>query len=433
MADATDNVAKDSSGPRKDTDSPRPLAKAAPNPAMLFFQGLASLRLTVVLLFLGSLLVFFGTLAQVDQGIWQIMSKYFRSFIVLIPLDIFTVFSSRHGIDEPIAGLFPFPGGWTIGFLLLANLLAAHALRFRLRVGILTLHAGLVILLLSEFITGVFAIEMRMDITEGSSSNYAYDIREAELIVVDTSGEEEDRVVAIPQSKLIEGQVIQHEALPFDIEVLSFFENSKLEKITPPKQSEATFGTGLFYEAVDQPVAAGTGTDQQVDSPAAYFTLRQKGTDSTIGTCMTSCAFNVPFRDDWETIPQRQIVDGKPYEVHLRYRRYYKPYSLYLQDFSFDKYPGTETARNFSSMVHLTDPARGVDREVLIWMNHPLRYQGETFFQSSFKPDETGTVLQVVRNPGWLMPYISCTMISLGLIIHFTQTLSKFLRRELAK
>ena len=49
----------------------------------------ASLKLTVVLLSLGVLLVFFGTLAQVDVGIWSAVRDYFRSMIVWVPLQIF--------------------------------------------------------------------------------------------------------------------------------------------------------------------------------------------------------------------------------------------------------------------------------------------------------------------------------------------------------
>ncbi len=41
----------------------------------------------------------------------------------------------------------------------------------------------------------------------------------------------------------------------------------------------------------------------------------------------------------------------------------------------------------------------------------------------------SGTVLQVVRNPGWLMPYIACAIGALGLIIHFGAGLLRFLNR----
>ena len=61
-------------------------------------------------------------------------------------------------------------------------------------------------------------------------------------------------------------------------------------------------------------------------------------------------------------------------------------------------------------------------------MNHPLSYNGETFYQQAFLPLDWGTRLQVVRNPGWIMPYLSCAMVSFGMLIHFGLHLSKFLR-----
>ena len=64
-----------------------------------------------------------------------------------------------------------------------------------------------------------------------------------------------------------------------------------------------------------------------------------------------------------------------------------------------------------------------------IYMNHPLRYSGETFFQSSFLPGDRGTILQVVKNPGWLMPYVSCGLVSIGMLIQFGLGIFSFLGR----
>ena len=47
-------------------------------------------------------------------------------------------------------------------------------------------------------------------------------------------------------------------------------------------------------------------------------------------------------------------------------------------------------------------------------MNNPLFHSGETFYQSRFFPGEKGTVLQVVRNPVWWMPYLSCVIVTAG-------------------
>jgi len=57
---------------------------------------------------------------------------------------------------------------------------------------------------------------------------------------------------------------------------------------------------------------------------------------------------------------------------------------------------------------------------VLIFMNQPLRYAGKTFYQASFGKGDTLSVLQVVKNPGWLLPYISWRGgWPFGLILHF--------------
>ena len=83
----------------------------------------------------------------------------------------------------------------------------------------------------------------------------------------------------------------------------------------------------------------------------------------------------------------------------LRQERYYLPFSLHLIEFRHDKYPGTDIPKNFSSRVRLQNLENREDREVRIFMNNPLRYAGETFYQASFDPDDHGSVLQVVHNP----------------------------------
>ncbi len=49
-----------------------------------------------------------------------------------------------------------------------------------------------------------------------------------------------------------------------------------------------------------------------------------------------------------------------------------------------DNYLGTQTPKNYSSDVRLVDKDRNIDREVKIWMNNPLRFAGETFYQSGY-------------------------------------------------
>ena len=128
------------------------------------------------------------------------------------------------------------------------------------------------------------------------------------------------------------------------------------------------------------------------------------------------------------------MVEGKTYDVALRPKRSYKPYTIHLDEFRHDKYVGTEKPKNYSSQIHLIDPSRNEEREVLIYMNHPMRYEGETFYQADFLTGgQKGTVLQVVRNPGWLLPYFSCGLVALGMVVHFGINLVGFLRKRAVK
>jgi hypothetical protein len=98
-----------------------------------FVKFFVSLRLTVVLLALGIVLIFWATLAQKDIGVWGVHEKYFHSFYV---------FPTWHGTP-----VFIFPGGYLIGGLLLINLVSAHIYRFQLtwrKFGIHLTHAGVI-------------------------------------------------------------------------------------------------------------------------------------------------------------------------------------------------------------------------------------------------------------------------------------------------
>ena len=46
-------------------------------------------------------------------------------------------------------------------------------------------------------------------------------------------------------------------------------------------------------------------------------------------------------------------------------------------------------------------------------------------YQASFGKDDTLSVLQVVRNPGWTLPYLSCLMVAAGLLWHFGLSLRR--------
>jgi len=388
-------------------------------------QFAASLRITVVLFLLAALLIFFGTLAQVDAGIWTVVSKYFRCFITWIPLKIF--FPS--GMRE-VPGGFPFPGGWLIAGLLLANLLAAHAVRFRLtwkRAGVMVLHAGLIVMVVSEFVTGLFAVEGQMPIVEGQSANYVVHSNKYELAVISHVNDSTDHVVVVPAEQLVRQGVIKDDALPFDIQVLKYMANS--EAPTPVAPSEQMFegmvGAGVLWTTVEKPENSGVDTKSNEDMPSSFVAFKDRETGKSLGTYFLSRWWSA-LNDE----PQKVETNGKTYGIELRWKRTYKPYSVHLEKYSPEYYPNSDTPKEYASTVQVIGPDGEQERSVTISMNAPLRHGGETFYQAGFLPNGKGTILQVVRNPGWLMPYISCALVSIGMMVHFGIQLVEFLRRR---
>jgi ABC-type transport system involved in cytochrome c biogenesis permease subunit len=262
-----------------------------------------------------------------------------------------------------------------------------------------------------------------MRIREGETVDFVQDIRTVELAVVDPSDPKTDDVVVVPRSFLRQGQTIEDKSLPFDVEVLEYLTNSQLKRIAPGEKNLATAGAGLQWLAEPRRAGAGTDAGGKVDIAAAYLKLTNHETREPIGTYLVSL----------ELLPQKVALGDKSYELALRFKRTYKPYAMKLHDVRFDKYMGTQTAKNYSSDLRVVDPTRGVDRDVKIWMNNPLRFAGETFYQSSYDADEQGheaTTLQVVNNTGWMIPYVACMLVATGMLAQFSITLVRFLRRR---
>ncbi|MEZ6185896.1 MAG: cytochrome c biogenesis protein CcsA [Planctomycetota bacterium] len=395
-------------------ESPAPVetpAPADPNPLRRVVEAVASLRLTLVLLVASIVLVFAGTWAQRDLGIWTVLDTYFRAWVVHV--DFWGVY---------------LPGGYVIGGLMLANLLTAHALRWRFerkRAGVILIHSGLVLLLAGELVTDLCAVESNMEITEGETATWTYDVREVELAVIDPSHDaHNDLVIAVPESRLQSGASIP---LPLRgsvrLEVEHYYPNSEVSRVPDPEQSAApaiTAGQALGLMAEERAPVSGVG-EQRLDRASAYVRVFEGERD--LGRLLLSTWFQYQQ-------PQSVRVGDRTLQLELRFRRYHKPYRMRLLDFTHDRYPGTNIPKNFASRVVLSDVEQGVEREVVISMNEPLRYRGETFYQSAFKNDDQTTVLQVVRNPGWTIPYIAVLISALGMLLQFGATLRRALRKR---
>ncbi|MGD1086160.1 MAG: cytochrome c biogenesis protein ResB [Verrucomicrobiota bacterium] len=400
---------------------------------------LTSLRLTVACLILAIILVFLGTLAEVWMGLYQAQAEIFRSFFV-------------HWTPAGTHLRIPvFPGGWLIGLTLLVNLVAAHIKRFRFerkKTGILLIHAGLILLLLGQFLTEVYQVESQMLLDVGGSKNYTEDSRRHELAVLDVTDPGRDNVTTIPESLLVPGTEIRASGLPFTLRVKTYFKNSEPAiPMDPSEKIKASRGIGQTLLLASAPEVK---TMDDEDKPAALVEVVSN--NASLGDWTESLWFTkrqpVMLLQDWiagveqqagvkmgvsPEDPQSFTVAGRTYQMALRMKRYYKPYTIALLEFKHDLYQGTDIPKNFSSRIHLSDPARGEDRDVLIHMNAPLRYRGETFYQASFLSGDQASILQVVRNPAAVTPYLACSLVALGLVVQFLTHLFGFAKKQAQK
>ena len=381
---------------------------------------LSSLRLTVALLALSIVLIFFGTLDQANIGIYGAQEKYFEHFIGVW----------QYPPQWPLGGFLhwlhlPIPGGYLIGPLLVVNLTLAHFKYFRLtwrRAGIALIHTGVVLLLVSQLLTNLLQEESYMTIDEGGSANYTESFRTDELVIIEHSDSEKDYVLSIPIPFIEDTPTLQHPKFPLSIDVEAFYPNSRIFRrsdVPNAKPSRVNRGLGKEMDLVVTELPKTYKQDERNRS-SAVLTLRDG--DEAVGTWLVSTAF------DEETPPQLLTYGGRDYEIALRFKRSYLPYRIELIDFSHDLYPGTDIPKNYSSLVRIRNQDTGVDRQTLIYMNNPLRYEGLAFFQYSFANNDTTTVFQVVRNPGWLIPYISVVLVSAGLLVQFGFHLVRFVK-----
>ncbi len=416
-----------------------------------------SLRLTVTLLALGILLIFVGTVAQADEGLYQAQERYFKHWFVWG----ITMF----GYKIPL----PLPGGYLIGTTLLVNLTAAHIKRFQFttkKLGIQLTHLGVILLLVGQLTTDIFSRETQLRFEEGQSKSWSESSMEYELAFITDAGTNAERVVAIPQSLVASGGELRHAELPFAVQVKSYWRNSEPAFRAPMQENRpplATNGVALSYDFQESAV---THKMDEKNVPTALIELIAPG--GSIGTWVASgwagddimaSAVERSFKRQMGNqmaasmaaklrSPQTVTVGGRDYTFTFRPARAYKPYSLTLLKATHSIYPGTQTSampegipKDFRSRVRIQNPGAGEDREVEIYMNSPLRYGGLTYYQYQMVGEEMAaqygesrsSTLQVVRNPSWLTPYAGCLIVAAGMITQFMIHLVGFITKRKAQ
>ena len=311
-------------------------------------------------------------------------------------------------------------------------------LLFEKRGGIVLLHTGVALLMFSELQVGFYAKENMLALVEGQKSSFLRDMRERELAIVHRQDDDSEKVVAVPEATLIaavaaghagdsEDQIVDTPSLPFVLRVDRFHRNSRLRSVLPGEDTSGTSGLGTFATSVEvDPV---TGMDDSHDMSSLQVTLLDRDSGKELETLLLAQDVS-----EMRTVPlaEQATVNGSDYQFYLRFQRNYRDYEVELLDVSRTNYVGSATPRDYRSEIVIRDRETGASEEFTLWMNNPLRYRGETFYQSGYNetPDGTEmTTLSVVRNTGWMLPYIACMIVAVGMFAKFGQTLGRYLSR----
>jgi hypothetical protein len=405
-----------------------------------------SLKLTAALLAFSIILVFLGTLAQVDEGLYAVQANYFKHWLIINP----------HILGRAIPILLP--GGYLLGTMLLINLISSHIYRFKLstkKIGIQLAHGGIILLLVGQLATDLFSHEMHLFFEEGQTRAYSESATESELVFI--HGHE---VTSIPQNLLQPGQTLKIDTLPFEIQVKSLWKNSEPAFRAPMMTNAPALASNGVALSFDFHPAPETKTLDEKNVPTALLELlRPEGSlgtwvvsDWTSDTSLISSLQQAYGQQGLDagmvnaiisdlTRPQTIEIDNQSFTFVLRPTRVYHPFKLTLLKATHTVYPGTDIPKDFRSRVRLENPGTGENREVEISMNHPLRYAGLTFYQYQMSAGDLvqragltpSSILSVVRNPSWLTPYVGCGMVAAGLLIQFLSHLIKFIKQRRKK
>ena len=110
--------------------------------------------------------------------------------------------------------------------------------------------------------------------------------------------------------------------------------------------------------------------------PAARLTIRDGQGNEASAICV-------------KYSPAKRVdLNGRQMKLSFGPVRMKLDYSLTLDDFVLNTYPGSDNPATYESYVLLNDPDQGIVNERFhVYMNHPLSQRGSKHFQSSYDPD----------------------------------------------
>ena len=351
---------------------------------------LSSSRITVVCLFLLFILTFWGTIAQVQQGLYAAQDRFFNSFFFLA------------------AGFIPFPGAQLVLWVFAINLICMMILTWRkyynwANSGLLITHLGLILYFVAAFMVFHVSQESYIHLGENEATNVSTSYHDWELAYWKEEGSQR-QVSAIDANGFKPGLQVPFENQDFTLTVNQFYTNcdayndpTAKKDLTVLNVTGITLLTPKPYDKEREKNVAGASFDLKADHKT--YTLLLYGVEPQATPVM---------------------IAGKKYYFILRHKHYLLPFMIKLDHFKAEFHPGTEMAKSYESLVTITTGT--LERQVRIYMNNPLRYKDYTVYQASYDTNSMGrqsSTLAVVKNYARVLPYIACFTVFFGLALHF--------------
>ena len=182
-----------------------------------------------------------------------------------------------------------------------------------------------------------------------------------------------------------------------------------------------TFLYSKFYKSAQKKLVQAKMNGMGVDAVILDITYKEKKYEADV---FNSSDYAVDY-DDFS-------FDGPRLKIGFGNKSIVLPFSLYLKDFIFEKYPGSESPSSYKSNVILIDNRYNLKEEHSIFMNNVLDYDKYRFFQSSFDNDEKGTILSVNHDFwGTFVSYSGYSLLVIGFLITLFNKNSRFLSLRL--
>jgi hypothetical protein len=267
-------------------------------------------------------------------------------------------------------------------------------------------HAGLMLMLAAGAVTFYYGSESHLILEEGDGANVSFSGHEWEVAAWEAGpGSESARTVsAFDTATLHPGDVIPLDQLGLAVEVETYYVNCLAHRDGPAGTSPEHRNASGITRLDEQKASRSPSQDR----PGTILSVRRG--DETARLLL--------FGEEVEDTTC--VLGDATYAFALRRKRFPLPAVISLLDFQKKLHPGSQMAKSYSSRV--TVEGDGMERQVLISMNKPLRYKGFTFYQSSYQELGNGreaSTLSVVKNYGRLLPYVATGVVSLGMILHF--------------